>query len=167
MATLHSEEEKREAVRLLGGRGAVVGAAASYVVSRWTEEDRAVLERQLESKESWKSCVEGKLIRDFWILQLCEVLKLFNVRKTVKMIQSHKKAVGKVWKRFRKLLPNLDRVTVEGHDLSKTESLVEQLGYTDRLVWGLSTPLYKEALRHHYSSNPHHPEWYRHPKDVS
>ena len=161
-ATLISRNDQAEAVRRLGERG--VGAAASYVVSRWTQGDRAAVKKELETEKQWMNCVEGKGTSNN---NYCQVLKLFKVEDTVRLIMSHRKAVQKIWKRFRKQLPNLDAQTVKVHDVSKTDSLEELLGLTDRYVWGFDSPLYREALRLHISTNPHHPQFYRRTKHVS
>ena len=36
------------------------------------------------------------------------------------------------------------------------------IGYTDRWVWGVSSPAWHNALKHHYQHNPHHPQHSHH-----
>ena len=38
-------------------------------------------------------------------------------------------------------------------------SFIEIVGYTDRWTWGRDSPLWEEALAHHYHHNPHHPQY--------
>ena len=66
----------------------------------------------------------------------------------------------KTFNRFRGAFPSLTEEQLAVHDDSKF-SVLEVLGYTDRWILGNeSSTLWNKALEHHYSNNPHHPQFH-------
>jgi len=121
--------------------GAVV-ALSSLVIPGLGQPERRQAEQQLR---------EGR--GHYW-----RVLgEIYRVSETLQKTRSHRRFIRKVYTRFLPLFPHLKEATVEAHDLSKF-SFIELVGYTDRWVWGRESPLWLEALEHHYTHNSHHPQ---------
>ena len=103
---------------------------------------------------------ECDTITDNEYLFLAEV---FNVRQHFAKSLSHKKFILKSFTRFKSFFEsiNLKREQVEIHDDSKLTSFLEIIGYTQRWIWNTNTDIWRDALRHHYHTNSHHPEYYQ------
>ena len=92
------------------------------------------------------------------------LLDSFNVREHIVVTLSHKKFIRKSFTRFQKFFQsiNLTEEQVSKHDDSKLTSFLEIIGYTQRWVWEVKIDIWKEAWKHHYTTNSHHPEYYIH-----
>jgi len=85
------------------------------------------------------------------------LIKLFKINEHIETTRSHKRFVEKTFYRFKSLFKHLQERTILDHDQSKL-SFVEIVGYTDKWVWCKNSPLWEQALAHHYQHNPHHPQ---------
>lgn len=85
------------------------------------------------------------------------LVKLFNINEHIECTRSHKRFIEKTFYRFQSVFKNLQEKTILAHDQSKL-SFIEIVGYTDRWTWGRNSPLWEEALAHHYQHNSHHPQ---------
>ena len=93
---------------------------------------------------------------------------VFNVREHFVVTLNHKKFILKSFARFQTFFEsiNLKREQVEMHDDSKLTNFEEIIGYTQMWIWKTKTDTWKDAWKHHYTTNSHHPEYYRwSPKD--
>ena len=90
------------------------------------------------------------------------LLNDFNIREHFVVTMSHKTFIMKVFNRFRQYFEsvNLKEKQISKHDDSKLTSFLEIVGYTQRWIWNEKTDIWKEAWKHHYTSNSHHPEYY-------
>ena len=55
-----------------------------------------------------------------------------GVNKTIEKYYSHKKFIMKVYQKYRNSFPNISQETIEAHDKSKRDTLIELVGYTAR-----------------------------------
>ena len=87
----------------------------------------------------------------------------FNVRDHFVVTLNHKKFILKSFSRFQKFFEsnNLQQEQIEKHDDSKLTNFLEIVGYTQRWIWNTKTDAWKDAWKHHYTTNPHHPEYYQ------
>jgi len=88
---------------------------------------------------------------------------VFNVREHFVVTLNHKKFILKSFARFQTFFEsiNLKREQVEIHDDSKLTNFDEIIGYTQMWIWKTKTDIWKDAWKHHYTTNSHHPEYYR------
>ena len=89
-------------------------------------------------------------------------LDTFRVRDHFMATLSHKKFINRSFSRFQKYFESigLSKEQVNKHDDSKLTSFQEIVGYTDRWIWNIKTNAWNKAWIHHYTNNPHHPEYY-------
>ena len=87
----------------------------------------------------------------------------FNVRDHFVVTLNHKKFIQKSFARFKHFFESihLKQEQIEKHDDSKLTSFLEIVGYTQRWIWNKNTDAWKDAWKHHYTTNSHHPEYYQ------
>ena len=90
------------------------------------------------------------------------LLDTFRVRDHFIVTLSHKKFVKRSFSRFQTYFESigLRQEQVNHHDDSKLTNFQEIVGYTGRWIWNIKTNAWNEAWIHHYTNNPHHPEYY-------
>ena len=88
---------------------------------------------------------------------------VFNVREHFEKSLSHKKFILKSFTRFESFFESihLKREQLEIHDDSKLTSFLEIIGCTQRWIWNTNTDIWGDALKHHYHTNSHHPQYYQ------
>ena len=101
-----------------------------------------------------------KLKVDEWKL----LLETFNVRNHFIVTLNHKRFIRKSFLRFKTYFESLGLKLedIDKHDDSKLTSFLEIIGYTQRWIWKIKTDAWEDAWKHHYTANPHHPEYYLH-----
>jgi hypothetical protein len=84
-----------------------------------------------------------------------------------RIVRSHKWHVLMVFNILEPLLDlKVSRREIIHHDDSKF-SPQEVQGYVDRWVWGVATEEWERALKHHYTSNDHHPQYWENVNEMS
>jgi len=134
---------RREASEYLEVNGAV-DTISSKIIPLWDDKQRseAVKEVLGDSDEG----IYAKIL-----------INIFKVDEHIECTRSHKSFIEKTFHRFKTVFPHLQEKSILAHDRSKL-SFIEIVGYTDRWTWGRDSPLWEEALAHHYRHNPHHPQ---------
>jgi len=134
---------RREASEYLDVNGAI-DTISSKIIPCWDDKQRSEA-----VKEVLGDGVEG--------IHAKILINIFKVNEHIECTRSHKSFIEKTFHRFKTLFPHLQEKSILAHDGSKL-SFIEIVGYTDRWTWGRNSPLWEEALAHHYSHNPHHPQ---------
>ena len=107
--------------------------------------DKTLLQQETISDDEYRFLLDTFRVRDHFIVTL-----------------SHKKFINRSFSRFQKYFESigLSKEQVNKHDDSKLTSFQEIVGYTDRWIWNIKTNAWNKAWIHHYTNNPHHPEYY-------
>jgi len=127
-----------------------VDTVARVVDHVWTEEQRreatAALKRYRDEGDTSSP--------------LCRILiNDYNMQEHYGTTKSHREFIVKSYRRLEPYVDAVDLATAEAHDLSKY-SLAEAVGYTQRWVHKQDGDSWQQALGHHYSAHPHHPQWF-------
>ena len=107
--------------------------------------DKILLQKETISDDEYRFLLDTFRVRDHFIVTL-----------------SHKKFINKSFSRFQTYFESagLNEEQVNKHDNSKLTNFQEIVGYTDRWIWNIKTNAWNKAWIHHYTNNPHHPEYY-------
>jgi len=125
----------------------IIATISDKVINLWTEDQKDEAMKQIFDSNS--EGVYRKILVD-----------MFKVDKTMEVTETHQKYIRKAFQRSHHFFPNVTEIQILQHDSSKY-SFLELVGYTCRWVWGMESPLWEEALAHHYSNNPHHPQYWQ------
>jgi len=134
---------RREAAEYFEVNGAI-DTISSKIIPHWDDEQRS--EAVKEVLEDGDKGIYSKIL-----------INIFKVNEHLEVTRSHKSFIEKTFHRFKSIFPHLQEKSILAHDQSKL-SFIEIVGYTDRWTWGRDSPLWQEALAHHYHHNPHHPQ---------
>jgi len=135
---------RREASENLEVNG-VIDTISSKIIPRWDDKQRSEAVKEVLGDDG--EGIYAKIL-----------LNIFKVNEHIECTRSHKSFIEKTFHRFKTVFPHLQEKSILAHDQSKL-SFIEIVGYTDRWTWGRDSPLWEEALAHHYHHNPHHPQY--------
>ncbi|XP_064610319.1 uncharacterized protein LOC135474691 [Liolophura sinensis] len=126
-----------------------IGRAVLIVMAEyWNEMDREAAKNDFNAK---------KIDSPFYRLLHEE----FGIKVHFQQADSHRAFLRKAFDRLRSFVPSVTEEQILVHDLSKY-SFEQAVGYTAKWVhdveWNNSA--WQTALRHHYATEPHHPEHY-------
>ena len=91
----------------------------------------------------------------------------FKARQHFKETLSHKSFIQKAYQRFQSSFDskNLTIERINMHDDTKLTCFLEVVGYTQRWIWMEKGDIWHQAWEHHFTSNSHHPEYYKKKND--
>jgi len=124
----------------------IIATLSSCILPRWDQTQRHEAVRQVLGGEARDAGIYSDIL-----------IKLFKVDEHIEYSRNHKRFIEKTFYRFKTVFKHLQEKSILVHDDSKF-SFIEIVGYTDKWTWGRSTPLWEEALAHHYENNSHHPQ---------
>jgi len=90
------------------------------------------------------------------------LLEIVKVREHFNVTLSHKNFVVKSFLRFQEYFESkgVTKEQVNRHDDSKLTNFLEIIGYTYRWILNIKTTEWDQVWTHHYTHNPHHPEYF-------